>query len=210
MHVTTRRIKKPVNKTMDLKNSKNNPLPSGEVKASEETKRESVLKDENEKSLKIPKIEEPKESGFKDGNSEAVEENSEMEIVDEETLEETLFREIFGVIDKNNDGVICREDLKALFASMNENHSDYAIGKMIGKFNDDSSKNVNISLADFKEKLAPELKTPIFESELLDVFQKVRDITDGIHISDSENNPQNEVIELDMALEALDENVFSC
>merc|ERR1712038_680161 len=122
-----------------------------------------------------------------------------MEIVDEDTF----FRETFVVIDKNNDGVICREDLKALFTSMNEDHSDYAIGKMIGKFNDDGSKNVNISLNDFKEKLAPKLKTSIVESELLDLFQKVkilRDITDGIHISDSDNNPQNEVIELDIAL----------
>ena len=206
MPLNTRRAKKPVNERMGLENSKNTPLPLGEVEALEETKRDAVLKDGNEKSSKIPKIDEPKESGFKDGNSESVEENSEMEIVDEETF----FRETFGVIDKNNDGVICREDLKALFASMNEDHSDYAIGKMIGKFNDDGSKNVNISLIDFKEKLAPKLKTPIVESELLDVFQKVRDITDGIHISDSDNNPQNEVIELDMALEALDENVFSC
>ena len=154
------------------------------------------MKDGNEKSSKIPKIDEPKESGFKDGNSESVEENSEMEIVDEETF----FRETFGVIDKNNDGVICREDLKALFTSVNGDHSDYGIGKMIGKFNDDGSKNVNISLIDFKEKLAPKLKTPIVESELLDVFQKVRDITDGIHISNSDNNPQSEVVEPDMAL----------
>ena len=107
MPLNTRRAKKPVNERMGLENSKNTPLPLGEVEALEETKRDAVLKDGNEKSSKIPKIDEPKESGFKDGNSESVEENSEMEIVDEETF----FRETFGVIDKNNDGVICREDL---------------------------------------------------------------------------------------------------
>jgi len=136
---------------------------------------------------------------------EASENDEEFEKVDEETY----FREAFQVFDKNKDGFICKEDLKALFSSMNEDHSDSAISKMIGKFNQDENKNEFIPYSNFKEILFPKISNPYSQFELSNAFRKVREITDGIQILDTENITQNEVIEFDGILEALDTNLIS-
>merc|ERR1712141_213502 len=79
---------------------------------------------------------------------------------------------------------------------------------MIRKFNEDED-SIAIKFPAFEEKLFSKTNCPYTATDVSAVFRKVVEITDGIQISDSEDNVQNEAIEIDTIFEALDSDIVN-
>jgi len=76
------------------------------------------------------------------------------------------FNETFNVLDVNKDGVICKEDMKAIFVRLNEDHSDASILSMIENFNQKENDKQVIHFTTFKSKVSSKIKNPFTEENL--------------------------------------------
>jgi len=114
------------------------------------------------------------------------------------------FDEIFNVLDVNQDGVIFKEDMKAIFVRLKEDHSDASILSMIENFNQKENDKHVIDFSTFKSKVSSKVRNPFTEENLKIAFQEVIKIADGVRITGSDNKPQSEIVDIETIIEALD------
>ena len=105
--------------------------------------------------------------------------------------ENESYKEAFEILDINEDGLICKDDVKTLLGMIDlyiyEDYNDALIEKMIGEFNQDGGRKY-ITFADFKRKLKPKISSPYNMTELSTMFHQIREITEGIPMVDRESN----------------------
>jgi len=122
--------------------------------------------------------------------------------------EDECFKEVFNVFDVNQDGVICKEDMKAIFAKLKEGHSDVSISNMIENFNQSENAEQVIQFSTFKRNVSFKIKNPFTEDDLHAAFQKVIKISDGIRIIGTDRKQECEIVNIETIVEALNSEVI--
>jgi len=118
------------------------------------------------------------------------------------------FMEVFKVFDVNQDGVICKQDIKAIFAKLKEGHSDASISNMIENFNQSENAEQVIQFSTFKRNVSSKIKNPFTEDDLHAAFQKVLKISDGIRILGSDSKQTCEILNIETIVEALNSEII--
>merc|ERR1719419_221441 len=122
--------------------------------------------------------------------------------------EDEGFKEGFKVFDVNQDDVICKEDMKAIFAKLKEGHSDVSISNMIENFNQSENAEQVIQFSTFKRNVSSKIKNPFTENDLHTAFQKVLKISDGIRIIGADSKKECKIVNIETIVEALNSAII--
>jgi len=130
--------------------------------------------------------------------------------------------DLFKFFDVNQDGVICKEDMKDSFANMKEYQSDIPISNMIEHFNHSgyaepvilesfigwTYTKIGIKFSTFKSIVSSKIKNLFTEEDLRTAFQEVVKISDGIRIIGTDNKQEIEKVDIETIIEALNSEVL--
>jgi len=124
-------------------------------------------------------------------------------MLDDEFIHPNLsFKTLFRCFDVNQNGVICKEDVKATFAAI-RGYSDVSISNMIENFDQTENAEQVIQFPTFKRNASSKIKNPFTKDDLRKSFQKVIKISDGIQIIGTDSKQECEIVNIETIVEAL-------
>jgi len=129
-------------------------------------------------------------------------------MLDDEFIHPNLsFKTLFRCFDVNQDGVICKEDVKATFAAI-RGYSDVSISNMIENFDQTENAEQVIQFPTFKRNASSKIKNPFTKDDLRKSFQKVIKISDGIQIIGTDSKQECEIVNIETIVEALNSAII--